>query len=96
MFTASSKYQDPFSSWRRPNCLRSYAPPHRAIAPTKARDNLNDDARRMSRLGHRAGIIHGRLSNTQVPLLGGSNCKVGQSGDRRKGLFKAESFSSFN
>ena len=39
MFTASSKYQDPFSSWRRPNCLRSYVPPHRAAAPTKARDD---------------------------------------------------------
>ena len=58
--------------------------------------NLNNDARRMGRLSHRAGIIHGRLSNTRVPLLGGSSGKVGQSGDRRKGLFKVESFSSFN
>ncbi len=34
--------------------------------------NLNDNARQMGCLGHRAGIIHGRLlgiSNMQVPLL---------------------------
>jgi hypothetical protein len=31
-----------------------------------------------------------------LSLLRGSNGKVGQSGNRWKGLFKAESFSSFN